>query len=435
MRPASMLNRRNLLTAGISFVVMTAASGMTRAEPGWVEDSIRVRCPNSLRVDRIRALRVPLGVPGDYKPCIAKLSSGELLVVAFHQQKKHRPRAGLTPAKFQEDIVLFRSRDGGLTWSPRQVVASIAGREPCLTVLKDGTLLMTTHMNYSEVRNQEGAIYSYLYRSKDRGATWQTLRIDWRDVPDTPKKNTLPEPFIAAWTLTGRNVLQTAEGSLILGVSSWMGHSYLWRSSDDGKTWDKTQVARFEGLQGEKLPRFRDSRDNGGFPRMDEAVFWQARSGDLLGLFRVDSRLFAPLPGTKVPQEASDHYTRMLVFRSRDSGRSWKSEPELGSYYGEMYPSILKLADGRLLLTFTVRAVRAPLGVQAVLGRERHDGFEFDFDHDRLVLDARTPLNKPSGGGFGNTIQMKDGTLVTSYSYRGADDQTHIEVVRWKLPE
>ena len=109
--------------------------------------------------------------------------------------------------------------------------------------------------------------------------------------------------------------------------------------------------------------------------------------------------------------------------------------PYVVRYHRELNPAILKLADGRLLLTFTVRALRPPLGVQAVLGRERQGGFEFDFDHDRLVLDARTPLNQPSGGGFGNTAQMKDGTLVTSYSYRGADDQTHVEVVRWKLPE
>jgi hypothetical protein len=33
-----------------------------------------------------------------------------------------------------------------------------------------------------------------------------------------------------------------------------------------------------------------------------------------------------------------------------------------------------------------------------------------------------------------STVQLEDGTLVTSYSYRGADDRTHLEVVRWKLP-
>ena len=62
------------------------------------------------------------------------------------------------------------------------------------------------------------------------------------------------------------------------------------------------------------------------------------------------------------------------------------------------------------------------------------DGFEFDFTHDRLMLDTRTPIGKPQGGGFGPTVQLKDGTLVTSYSYRGEDDKTHLEAMRWKLP-
>jgi len=72
--------------------------------------------------------------------------------------------------------------------------------------------------------------------------------------------------------------------------------------------------------------------------------------------------------------------------------------------------------------------------VRALLGKETDDGFDFDFQHDRIVLDALTPLGKDQGGGFGPTIQLADETLVTSYSYRGADNKTHVEVVRWKPP-
>lgn len=85
-------------------------------------------------------------------------------------------------------------------------------------------------------------------------------------------------------------------------------------------------------------------------------------------------------------------------------------------------------------MTFTLREVRPPLGVHAVLGEETHDGFRFDFENDRLVLDEKTPVGMMSGGGFGPTVQLEDGTLVTAYSYRGADDKTHLEVVRWRLP-
>lgn len=104
-----------------------------------------------------------------------------------------------------------------------------------------------------------------------------------------------------------------------------------------------------------------------------------------------------------------------------------------------MYPAILPLLDGRLLFTFTVRAAvapaRPPIGVQAVLGRQTSEGFRFDFKNDRIVLDNKTPVGALSGGGFGPTVQLDDGILVTSYSYRSADQKTHLEVVRWRLPD
>ena len=77
---------------------------------------------------------------------------------------------------------------------------------------------------------------------------------------------------------------------------------------------------------------------------------------------------------------------------------------------------------------------KAPLGLRAALGKQVPDGVDFDFKHDRIVLSAKTPANLTSGGGFGPTIQLDDGTLVSSYSYRTEDDQLHCEVVRWKLP-
>ena len=91
--------------------------------------------------------------------------------------------------------------------------------------------------------------------------------------------------------------------------------------------------------------------------------------------------------------------------------------------------SLLRLQDKRLLLTFTVRDLRPPLGVRALIGTETDDGFEFDFADDRIVLDSKTPVGTPQGGGFGPTAQLDDGMLVTSYSYRGEDGRSHLEVV------
>ena len=96
--------------------------------------------------------------------------------------------------------------------------------------------------------------------------------------------------------------------------------------------------------------------------------------------------------------------------------------------------SLLRLRDQRLLLTFTVRDLKPPLGVRAIAGTETAEGFEFNFSRDRIMLDTRTPVGTAQGGGFGPTVQLDDGTLVTACSHRSKDQLTHLEVIRWRLP-
>ena len=414
--PACFVGRRAaiaLLTLGL--VMGWAAGTPGRSAQGAEKqgDFLDVRNPKTLPA-KIPCERVGLGKQGDYKPCIARLPDGELLVVAFDAAKR-------VDGKPQEDMLLWRSTDGGRTWTPRTVIPPL-GREPYFSVLGDGTLFITVHFLKQDVRNRKGYVYSLLHRSTDGGRTWQSTEIGWEDVPGAPEKTTI---------VTSRNVLELADGTLILGVAASKGLSYLWRSPDRGATWDKTRACKFAGVDGPKL----------WWPLMGETVFWQPRSGDLVGLFRVDQKLFPPIPGTKIPQETLDQYERLLVFRSTDGGRNWRME-DLGSYYGEMYPALLRLEDGRLLMTFTLRAAVAPnvrpLGVRCVVGRETDDGFHFDFRYDRIMLDTRTPDDSISGGGFGPTVQLDDGTLVTAYSYAGKGgwrgQDFHIEVLRWRLP-
>jgi hypothetical protein len=368
------------------------------------QDFINVRHPVDLPA-RIPAMRIPVGTADDYKPSLALLPSGELLLVMF----VNRDVGG---GKVREDASLFRSLDGGKTWSERQLLP-ILGREPYFSVLKDGTLFITAHLLAADVRNTEGYIHSYVHRSSDGGKTWDTLKIGAEDVPGAAPKT---------WTHTSRNILELQDGTLILGVSTDSALDFLWRSTDKGKTWDRSPACTVQGFDVRKQ----------GFPWHAETVFTQARNGDILGIARCFSGALPPLAGTEVPK-GNDNVERMALFRSRDGGRTWTLEPEMGNYYGEHYQALLRLPDGRLLLTFTVRALRPPLGVQAVLGAETNDGFAFDFQHNRLVLEEKTPANQPSGGGFGNTVSLKDGTLVTAYTYRGADAKTHPEIVRWHL--
>lgn len=366
------------------------------------DDEIAVVNRKVLDFDKLTCQCIPLGEADDYKPCIAQLPSGELLLTAFHQHQRE-------DKKVFEQNLLFRSQDGGKTWSASEKL-DLLGREPYLTVLKDGTLFITGHLLANEVRNTWGYTSGLLHRSTDGGRTWESLRVESEGIK--PK----------ASNHTSRNVLELVNGDLLLGVDydGGDGPYLMWRSTDRGRTWDKTTKCE---------PR--DFKSVYGFFG-GETWLWQARSGKVWALVRVDSN---ELPIKDRPIKAgNDQADHFILFSSTDEGRTFDRISDFGDY-GEMYMSLLRLHDRRLLLTFTVRDLHPPLGVRALLGEETEDGFTFDFAHDRMQIDARTPLDQPQGGGFGPTVQLKDGTMVTSYSYRGKDAKTHLEVVRWKLAQ
>ena len=104
--------------------------------------------------------------------------------------------------------------------------------------------------------------------------------------------------------------------------------------------------------------------------------------------------------------------------------RAWRrplaesEQQELRVLYGT-----LREQDDRLLMTFTQRGVFYPIGLQAVLSYD--DGQTLDFDSDRIIIEG-----KISGAGFGNPVQLADGTLVSCYTYRADDNETYLETVR-----
>lgn len=384
---------------GLCLAASLIATAMAHAEDP--QTIVPIHNPQRLAGDAIPCERIALGEPDDYKPCIATLPNGELLLTAFHQHKRDG-------SKVMEQTLLFRSKDGGKTWSQGQEL-DLLGREPYLTVLPDGTIFITGHLLAQDVRNTWGYTCGFLHRSTDGGKSWESLRVESESIK------------LQASNHTTRNVLQLADGTLLIGVDyDGGGGPYLmWRSKDNGRTWDRTapcQPRDFQSIYG----------FFGG-----ESWLWQSKSGKIWALVRVDSN---ELPIRDRPITAkNDQADHFILFSSTDEGTTFDRDRDFGDY-GEMYMSLLRLRDQRLLLTFTVRDLHPPLGVRALLGTEKDDGFEFDFKHDRLMLDTRTPVGRYQGGGFGPTVQLDDNTLVTSYSWRGDDDRTHLEVVRWKPP-
>jgi len=407
--------RSVLLTVALALACVILTSVAT-ADPPPTKDVVKIENPKALGVKQLTVERIPIGLPEDYKPQLIKLADGQLLLTGFYV-----PNQGGAPAEY---CFLYRSSDGGRTWSDRQQL-DILGREPYLSMISDGTLFISTHVLPNARGNNDGYTFAYLYRSTDAGRMWQGTKIPFDDAMRNARQDgQRPQ---TAGIGPGRNVLELDDGTAVFGVGSGHGAAFLWRSKDGGQTWDKSLTGSYTGPDVAKYP----------YSIHNEVFLWQADNGDILSVKRVASKFYPPISGTQIPQATSDQYERMVLYRSKDGGRNWSYE-ELGSHYAEMYPSILRLQDGRLLFTFTMRTAVEPnvlpLGLRAVIGVETRDGFAFDFRHDRIMLDTKTPANLTSGGGFGNTVQLADGTLVTTCSYRVPVNTTRCEVIRWRAP-
>lgn len=339
-----------------------------------------------------------------YKPNVVELSTGELVLANFHTHHE-----AFNDGSMCEHIVLHRSADGGRTWQS-QHFDHLWGREPYLNRLSDDVLIITTHFIESDVRNRSGHTTVYLHRSADRGATWTSANVDVEMIPEE-----------VPYTYTSRNILELDDGSCIMGVGSGHGTDYLFRSTDRGLTWsvEKIETSGFDSAAYE-------------YSILQEGIFYTTDSGRLLLLARCDVRAMTfdpPLPGlpdfAAAGDSASDHFDAEIVFESSDSGRSWAPVNAL-PILGCMYPSLCSLGKARYLFTYTQRVPFADrrMGVYGLLLHEQTDGtFGAQVDQDLIVIDEKTPDHFDSGGGFGNTLRLQDGSLLTPYSYLDADPE------------
>jgi len=371
---------------------------------------IRVNNPRRLPGWTIPCERIPVGRPGDYKPSLALLPGGELLMCTFASSGPLDKEG-----HFHETTTLWRSADGGKTWSDRDDRNDVIGREQFLTCTSEGTLFMSSHLLWMDTAHPggEGRYHSYLHRSTDGGATWERTQV----ILEGAMRGDAPEH---AGTVTDRNVVEMPGGALLFGVALDNSDvAYMWRSTDGGKTWDRSRRCRILG--------YYDNAD--GF--FSNSFTYRNDAGKLIHFARVGhpSPMTPMNDGCRVPT-GSDQCDRTMTTTSCDDGVTWSGLEDFGDY-GQMYCRVLKLRDGRLLLTFTQRAVECPLGLRARLSYD--DGESWDFEYDQIVIEGFTPWGMASGGGFGNTVQLGDGTLVSCYTYRGADEDVHIEIARWSV--
>ena len=396
---------------------------------------IRVNNPCRLPAWSLPAERVAIGK--GYKPSMAQLPDGSLVMVALYMEHG-LPEGGrdalpedawwdldesLPAGKCREYCRLWRSRDGGRSWTGGDEVKDMIAREHWLTCTSSGALFTSSHLLSFDVNSDFDYTTSWIHRSTDGGATWQREQA----VIEGDLRRGLP---IEMGTHTSRNVVELPDGTLLLGASiNSSAIACMWKSSDDGVTWDKTGRAHIGGYY---------ANLNGFFC---EDYTHLNNSGILLHWCRMSPLDYSegqeraqgqfPIGDERVVPSGNDGINRLMMTTSADHGRSWTPLIDCGDY-GEMYPRVTQLRDGRLLFTYTQRALVYPTGLRARLSYD--DGKTWSFDHDQIVIEGFTPWGAEQGGGFGNTLQLDDGTLVSCYSWNPGDNQYETEVVKWHLP-
>lgn len=212
------------------------------------------------------------------------------------------------------------------------------------------------------------------------------------------------------------------------------GPSRLWHTADKGKSWRGPFELPMFGRKGiaartdyavlgrrDALAFVTAAKENGREGRplcirtQDGGVSWAIQ-----GWIGPEPPLFSIMPSTvRLPGgrlvtalrvKRDDRTDWIELWTSEDLGRTWrfvtKPVPFTGGHSGNP-PSMVRLADGRLCLTYGYRG--APHGIRAVLSRDEGQSWSKDIilRQDAAAWDL----------GYTRTVQRPDGRLVTVYYF------------------
>jgi hypothetical protein len=329
------------------------------------------------------AVRTRVGPRGNYKAGMTLLANGKIVLAVCNTTGYY---GETDPAKRHFPIFVYESPDLGLTWQEIGKTP-LAGKEPALVTLPDGTIVMTAQGGYFGPGAKLDEIP--VSRSTDGGCTWETQAIPGSDYP--------------------RDLIVEPDGSVLMVRAlkpDWEGKGggspnlQLARSKDSGKTWQFS-----EGII---------DWDYAGF---GEVSAIRLKGGHYLAALRRQH------PGT-----SKEAFEDTVLTESRDGGEHW-SKPWKLSANAEVHAYLTELRDGRLLATYS--NYHLPWGSFAVMSLDH--GKTWDLDHPiQLSLSADIYVGWPV------TLQLPDDSLITAYSattyYKQSPEHVTCEVVCWRLP-
>lgn len=356
-----------------------------------------------MQLSILPAARVQIGPRGLYKGALAVLPGGDLVAVVCDYMCYALKTSGR-----RWEIHMLRSPDGGYTWEEFEYSPTLYGKEPGLTGLKNGALLLT-------LENEEHAVTW----SDDDGRSWHVTNMPL--PPECPAED--------HWRMaTVRTPIEHPDGTVSL--LRCVGHSgrfrdgappsclWFYHSPDGGKTWPEH----------EELETWDDA-----YTIFDEADFLRLPDDRILATSRFEWE--HPIAGTQPPWPAmsvrNDHAAgHMVLMESSDEGRTW-TPPRDFLNYSEVQGQLTLLNDGRILCTYT--SYHLPFGVAAVLSDDL--GKTWDLAHPYQLA-----ISNSVSTGWPTTRQLADGTLLTVYAlepYHLEPDENGrvvFQCVRWQVP-
>jgi sialidase-1 len=324
-----------------------------------------------------------------YFPVALRLKDGRIAAVL----RGGAPHLGV---KGRLDVVF--SSDEGRTWSPPVVVndSPTDDRNPAFGQAADGTLVVGF---WRTARYDEKGKYvpnrrdlpttTWATRSADGGKRWEeATEIDVADIGyGSPYGRivTLPDGALLM-PVYGEQPRQPGEE--VKAKEDW---SYLYRSTDHGKTWSRYSTVAAK--------------------RFNETSILRVKSGAMLAVLR-----------SAAPEQA------VWTSRSDDLGKSW-SEPARVSPPMHHPGDLCELSDGRILLAVGDRS--GDKGVVALVGDSTG---RFDWSkHVPLVADATN-----TDCGYPSSVALEGGLALTLYYAVGRrsrpDWRTHAGAVIHRTP-
>ena len=395
------LTRREALLSLSALGAAAFVPAFVYAETGVAADSAGSTASAEFKGEILERIMINPTQPNAYQgwPTVALLPNGDLLAVVSGGREAHVCPFGR--------VDLFRSSDGGKTWSEGQTILDHPAddRDAGICVTARGTILVTSFTSFAY---EEWLLKPERQRRANGKGTWNDERYErWAKAHEPFLTKEAQKAELGCWMIRSEDggktwseryssivnsphgPIQLKDGRLLYpGKVLWDGRKIgICESKDDGKTW--SWLADLEPIPGENP-----------VTEYFELHGVEANSGRIV---------------VQIRSHAKTSNQETLQCESEDGGKTWTQIHKIGVWG---IPSHLtKLADGRLLMTNGYR--REPYGNQARISSDEGRTWSAPF-----VISQCAPCDL----GYPSSVQLADGTIVSVWYEAG-----NLKCARWKI--